>query len=900
MTTIHRHREEPVSQALRRMEPSRNSISSVPLREARSLGFGFVRWSFLAAVALVSVTDWRLPGNLTLSDALFGITILASSSMWRRRPWLPASPTLRLGLTFVLLPGTLVSLATQDILGMELALRAGMAVGLPLVAAGAYARSAKQTGRLLSDGITAYAAGALVWMSLHLSGVSSEPNLNRGFSGPTDHPTSAGIFLSIAFMAATSGLLIMRGRARVVAALCLLASAYGLAINGSRSSAIAVVCGAGLVSASAASANSRRTRRVAGLIGIAACAAIFVSWQTGTIQNTQLWKRTFNSSSYDQASTATREGVFVEGWSQFLERPITGVGFADNRSSHSVIVQFLKTSGALGGIGYLLIIGSLVTSVRRFRKQLRGPLGWSLTAIALLTAVNTQSWDRYVWTLPALISVLGASARLTGPSRTGRRPVRYVSYGGTPAGAGGRPDLSRISDHSIRPADWSTWTAGGPVIVSVGLSTEPDRPKGIERPRPSNIYLVASQIFTSLTNAAFGVLLARTLSIENLGFAGILITLLSVGLGLCRYALLDPYVAHVGSSERSETISAVAFFTVVTFLVLATASSFAPTAMRVWAFVFVVGAVVVSYEDALRYLAFVVRPHVSAIGDVAWFGAFVVPLGVLGTIGVQISAPMVLGAYIFGALAGLVVVNTQMRADLIPTREGFARSWTNRGQIVPPALDYCGNAASQVVLLPVVATVAGLEAAGVARALALCLGPAIVLVQATNLIALSRIRGASTTSEAIHRKGVLISSMAGGLAVVLLGAALKLTPTSALAQVVGVEATAPLRGLWLLVIVGGALTPLTLAPWTIARLANPRGAAVIRTAGSVFGMLIAITLAKRAGVRALLYSQIVGQSLVNGWVLRQLVAHPNRSLGASAKLLSQVEDRHNEPSSSVG
>jgi O-antigen ligase len=142
-------------------------------------------------------------------------------------------------------------------------------------------------------------------------------------------------------------------------------------------------------------------------------------------------------------SDAERLGRLREALDLGLSRPLTGVGFEVARDSHSIYLQIWLSAGVIGLIGLVVVmratLSPLFSVMRSPRDQIERSdqlLLWGLSASFggyLATGLfHNAIWDRFIWTLPALI--IAQRTLRAGQASWSRRTEDAVAPQRIPAG----------------------------------------------------------------------------------------------------------------------------------------------------------------------------------------------------------------------------------------------------------------------------------------------------------------------------------------------------------------------------------------------------------------------------------------------------------------------------------
>lgn len=366
----------------------------------------------LAAVLLVSWTDLRLVFNLTVSDVLLFVYVISNFGLLSREG------RHRVGYStvwamLIIVPGVVVSILSSDYLAIELGIRAGISIALPVLAMRYYFGIAAQHEVFvlkLRRLCRWFSYGSILWLAVTIQGSFPEENIFRGRSGPTDHVTSAGIFLATCLVLGVCELASGHGRFLHGGAV-VIASIIGLGMNASRT-ALVVFIPLFLLGLKLARGRLPKFGSRVLLGGMGVGLLVLFGKVRFTSLGGGLLARLNSSNSYSAGSSHERLLAFVQGWQEFLNSPLYGHGFRGSRLAHSVIVQILRTSGAIGGVGLAIVIARIRGACQCLAARDSFPFGLLMLTVFLLVIPNTQAWDRFVWILP--IAVLTVSHALGG------------------------------------------------------------------------------------------------------------------------------------------------------------------------------------------------------------------------------------------------------------------------------------------------------------------------------------------------------------------------------------------------------------------------------------------------------------------------------------------------------
>ena len=411
----------------------------------------------------------------------------------------------------------------------------------------------------------------------------------------------------------------------------------------------------------------------------------------------------------------------------------------------------------------------------------------------------------------------------------------------------------------MRPTDRSEATSLGAADAQIVCV---DTPGELRRDQ----WLVASQGATSLTNAVFGIALARSSSVRELGAYALALAVFNFAIGLGRSSVFEVMtgLGHLrGRPEYREASTAIGLLggvAIAGLTVLGGSGARPGLLLLALATPFLVG------QDSLRYQAFAGVPRTAFVGDAIWLAATVVGLAAVAG-GLPGRATAVTA---FWAGGGVLAFGWMERHDghrVRPARPTL-RWWAlTRPRSTAFALNFVTGAALGLVTLPAVAAIGGLAAVGEIRGYLTLMGPAIVAVQAANLATLRRVGAddAAGHSGGVSRAMWLISFAAAGI---LLSCAVgaRLLPVRVGTAVIGSSWPA-VRHAWLLVFASAILTPPTLAALNAARLRLPATATKVAIAGSVANAAISVGFARHHALEAFIVGNCAYQLAVGAWAL---------------------------------
>lgn len=173
--------------------------------------------------------------------------------------------------------------------------------------------------------------------------------------------------------------------------------AWSVWISGSRAALVAAVAVAVLFVA-----IERRVEVALALFGLA-IPAVYVVGQAvtgnGAQQNNVLGRLLGGGTA--AGSDLDRENLARVAIDAFTSHPVLGVGLSDVMAAHNIYLQVAAAVGVVGLAVYLLLLGSVAL------RAITLPRPWNLLVLpvlgyAMIGAITTILWDRYVWAVLAL------------------------------------------------------------------------------------------------------------------------------------------------------------------------------------------------------------------------------------------------------------------------------------------------------------------------------------------------------------------------------------------------------------------------------------------------------------------------------------------------------------------
>lgn len=296
-------------------------------------------------------------------------------------------------------------------------------------------------------------------------------------------------------------------------------------------------------------------------------------------------------------------------------------------------------------------------------------------------------------------------------------------------------------------------------------------------------WAIIDQGLSSGTNFAIAFVVARTVSLVELGAFGIVFATYTVALGIARAVTTEPLAfrySETGARGVDDAVRAATGASLVVGVLGSVASLGVALLIRQpTSTAFVALAVVLPgllLQDALRLSFFVIRrPRSAAVNDAIWAVALVVAMVVLLNANATPPVETLLLAWGLAATFAACIGLAQLR--LIPaSRRAYA--WMKAHRDIAPS--YAGEflsaaGSAQLVLYPV-AFVTGLAATGALRAGLLLMGPLNIVFMGVALVAVPEAVALLRRSKAALQMGCLTLGAGLGLSAAAWGIALLLVP----------------------------------------------------------------------------------------------------------------------------
>ncbi len=281
-----------------------------------------------------------------------------------------------------------------------------------------------------------------------VSKLTGAATLNLRATGLAGHPNHLGLTCALAVPVAVFGLVNGSRRTKALYGVAVFLLGFAVMISGSRTALLVGAVGAALT----ALVVARGTARLALLAvvalamasgGIAGAALTGVS--AGAYEETDALARFDPSSQSGRISIEARAELRERAIDQIEARPLTGVGFQEINTSHTIYLQLLASGGLLAFSAFMLfVVGALAVSWRLVRRRsLPGPerrlvlaLGVSFCGWLAGGLASNVLIDGYVYVPVALLLALACHSRPDHASdRDGQRADERTLSAGRPAPA---------------------------------------------------------------------------------------------------------------------------------------------------------------------------------------------------------------------------------------------------------------------------------------------------------------------------------------------------------------------------------------------------------------------------------------------------------------------------------
>jgi hypothetical protein len=368
-----------------------------------------------AAVGVLAAPwmDLRVASWLTLSDLFLAASIPPLVLMPRPEPiWRPVlrGPTRWLMLVgaLFLVGGLIGALASPGDDGFDVAVKFVLSLVVVATVVSWYVTDAAGWVRFAALFTTGAAVSAM-------AALANPGAYGQGRSiGLTNHPNHLGFSMLLAIALAV-GVFQSRSTAhRIVAAVSLPLLAAALLASGSRAALVGLAVWAILFVA-----LSRRIRTPALLVGSVAVIGLALVLPGSVDSGPSALSRTLAPSALEEFSTAERASNIDNALELIGQRPITGSGFADALTFHSVPLQFIVVAGVFGLAAVVVALVSirrmLAAGWRRGSSLICRTSNAGIVGALVALLVSNQIFDRY-----AMLGLTLMSCGVWMNSRSGR------------------------------------------------------------------------------------------------------------------------------------------------------------------------------------------------------------------------------------------------------------------------------------------------------------------------------------------------------------------------------------------------------------------------------------------------------------------------------------------------
>ncbi|MDP9264727.1 MAG: hypothetical protein M3O91_01215 [Chloroflexota bacterium] len=302
---------------------------------------------------------------------------------------------------------------------------------------------------------------------------------------------------------------------------------------------------------------------------------------------------------------------------------------------------------------------------------------------------------------------------------------------------------------------------------------------------------IADQAFSSLTNFALGILVARSVGPAEFGAFSLAFAAYYLALNMSRSVTTQPLIVRHTGSATSEWRKAAAAATGTALLIGIAAGGVAlviasVTAGSVHDAFFVLGFILpgLLLQDAWRFAFFSCgRGALACANDLAWA---LVQFPVMLFIVLSGHSSIVLAMVSWGVAAGIAATFGAVQAHLLP-RPVLARAWWRAHHDLSSryVVEVIAGMGGAQISLYAVTAIAGLAVVGTLRAGELLLGPLNILFQGIQLAAVPEgVRLLRKSTAALRRLSLLLSG-AVTTTVLLWGGLMWLVPDSVGVQLLG-------------------------------------------------------------------------------------------------------------------
>jgi O-antigen/teichoic acid export membrane protein len=367
--------------------------------------------AWTATLLLIPMNKLRLATSVSLGDVFLVVAVASTlvEVIHKKHIGLRRAHLRLGGLLLILVGGAIATLlATDPVPSFTNVLRFGVAAFGSLIALVMWSPGERERPILLS----AFLVGCTLSAGLGLLFLKDSSGRSQGLTLQPNHLALTcllGLGIALGF---TTG----RRSSRWLAWVAVVILLAGVFESGSRAAALAtpvVVLGCFLL--------DRRTGRVYWLAVIGSVALAGLA--TGSLavgQSTSLG-RLFQSQASVAGSNAVRVSTLSQNVTEYLGKPVTGVGFSHATAAHDVYLQLLVAGGPIALAGFLAFFWSLTRRSTTLMRNL--PRSSYRTSIAGLTAgmlgylvyslFQNTLWERYLWLYLGLLAATRWTGRAT-------------------------------------------------------------------------------------------------------------------------------------------------------------------------------------------------------------------------------------------------------------------------------------------------------------------------------------------------------------------------------------------------------------------------------------------------------------------------------------------------------
>lgn len=304
---------------------------------------------------------------------------------------------------------------------------------------------------------------------------------------------------------------------------------------------------------------------------------------------------------------------------------------------------------------------------------------------------------------------------------------------------------------------------------------------------------LADQALSSLTNFVVGIVVARTVSLEEFGAFALVFATYSIVLSLSRALTTEPLVVRHSHTDdapdraaESHATGAALGFGIVSALACLAVVPLLPGQYRPMLIALAIMLPPLLLQDAWRVVFFVRGKGRSAcLNDAVW--ALALPVTFLLARQNPTAATMTLAWGAAGCVAAWFGIRQSgIRPSLRSAWSWIRGNWDLSSRYATEALILTGT---QQAYFFVIGAVAGLGAVGSLRLVMVVLGPVNIVIQGVGMAALPEVVRAAHTSRRRLWQAVLGVSAIVSLGALLWGAAILLAPTAWLEKLAGTSWT---------------------------------------------------------------------------------------------------------------